>query len=154
MNVLPREEQIAVLSGLVDAHSERAIERTTLVNRRTISRLAMRLGAGAQRLHDRLVRDLSCSRIEMDEIWSYVGKKQSRVKEADPEGVGEAYTFVGLDHASRLVISFHVDRRDETTTKIFMRDLRSRLVVMPAITSDDFPAYPAAVNESFGSGVD
>jgi hypothetical protein len=103
VNVLPREKRLRVLAALVDGNSERAVERMCEVNRLTISRLGLAFGRGAQRVHDALVRDLSCSVVEVDEIWSYVGKKEARVKGSDPAGVGEAYTFVALDAGSRLV---------------------------------------------------
>lgn len=154
MNVLPRTRQISVLAALVDGNSERAVERMTGVNRLTIGRLALRFGDGAGRVHDRLVRDLSCSLVQVDEIWSFIQKKQSRVTEADPEGVGEAYTFVGLDTASRLAISFHVGKRDQENTNMFVNDLRRRLVVMPAMTSDGFQPYISAIGGNFGTSID
>lgn len=58
VNVLPDEKRAAVLAALLDGNSIRAIERMTDVHQRTIGRLLLRLGEGAARLHDRLVRDL------------------------------------------------------------------------------------------------
>jgi hypothetical protein len=153
-NVLSAEKRLRVLVALVEGNSEIAIERMTGVNARTVSRLARRLGEGAARLHNRLVRDLSCALIEMDEVWSYVGKKQARVTEKDGPDVGDAYTFVALDQTSRLVIAYHVGKRDQENTDAFIADLRSRLLVMPALFSDGFPAYPWAVAASFGRSVD
>ncbi|XXU34660.1 transposase [Sorangium sp. So ce1000] len=154
-NVLPSEKRLRVLAGLVDGNSERAVERMTGASLKTIRSLALRLGEGAQRLHDRIVRDLSCSLVQFDEVWSYVKKKQSRVTEADPAGVGEAYTFVGMDSVSRLVISWHVGKRDEASTRVFMRDLRSRLVTIPSMmTSDGFSPYISAVGEFFGASAE
>lgn len=45
--------------------------------------------------------DLSCSLIDMDEQWGWVKKKGPRVTAEDPPGVGEAWTWVGLDRGSR-----------------------------------------------------
>lgn len=154
-NVLSDGKRLRVLAALVDGNSERAVERITEVNARTIRKFALVLGAGAQRLHDRLVRDLSCSVVEVDEIWSYVQKKQARVDPAkDGPDVGEAYTFVALDASSRLVISFYVGKRDEVSTAIFITDLRARMVVMPALTSDGWSPYVPAIGDSFGRSVD
>ncbi|XXU99598.1 transposase [Sorangium sp. So ce1153] len=101
-----------------------------------------------------MVRDLRCSAIQVDEIWSYVGKKQARVNENDPPGTGEAYTFVALDVNSRLAISVYVGKRDEASTQAFIKDLRSRLVVMPAMTSDGFAPYVSAIGANFGASID
>jgi hypothetical protein len=82
-NVLPHEKRLAVLGALVDGNSERACERMTEVNRMTVSRFALTLGAAAQSLHNAQAFGLVTPKIEQDEIWSYVGKKQARVTPAE-----------------------------------------------------------------------
>ena len=154
MNVLPREKRIAVLAALVEGNSERAVERLTSVNRASINRLSLAFGEGAQRLHDRLARDLRCSQIVADEVWSYVTCKEARVRPDHPEGSGEAYTYVALDKPSRFVITWHVGKRDAANTGVFIADLRARLLVMPSITTDGFVPYVSAVGAEFGPSVD
>ncbi|WP_437639386.1 transposase [Sorangium sp. So ce854] len=153
-NVLPAEKRLRVLAALVDGNSVRATERMTGVQQRTIRRFALALGQGAERLHNRLVRDLRCVLVQVDEIWGYVQKKQSRVTEKDPPDVGEAYTFVAMDTLSRLVIAYRVGKRDQATTDAFIADLRARMLVMPQLTSDGFAPYIPAVGESFGKSID
>lgn len=154
-NVLPDEKRLAVFAALCDGNSIRAVERMTGVHRDTIMRFGLALGEGAIRLHDRMARGLSCSLIQCDEIWSYVGKKEKRTTaEEKAIGVGEAYTFVALDSSSRFAIAWHVGKRNEESAKAFMNDVRSRLVVMPAMTSDGFAPYVNAVGAAFGPGVD
>lgn len=150
-NIVSRERRLQMLAALVDGNSECAVARMIDINTRTISRFALALGRGAERLHDRLVRDLSPRLIEIDEIWSYVGKKQARVMADDPPWLGEAYTFVGLDATSRLCIAYQVGKRDQSTADAFVADLRARLLVMPQLmTSDGFVPYIAAIETSFG----
>nr|WP_240807027.1 transposase [Polyangium spumosum] len=126
----------------------------TGVQQKTIGRFALSLGEGAVNLHNRLARGLHCSLVTVDEIWSYVGKKQARVTPEDGPDVGEAYTFVALDASSRFVIAWYVGKRDQASTDAFMTDLRARLVVMPAMTSDGFAPYVSAIGSAFGPGVD
>jgi IS1 family transposase len=154
VNVLPTEKRLRVFAALVDGNSTRAVERMTDVHQRTIRRFGLTLGAGAERFHNARVRDLRSSLIAVDEIWSYVQKKQARVTPDDAPGVGEAYTFVGIDTLSRLAISWCVGKRTQETANAFMSDLRSRLAVMPQITSDGFAPYVAAVGAEFGPSVD
>jgi IS1 family transposase len=151
VSILSREKQAAVLAALVDGNSERAVERMTDVSAKTIRALALRLGQGAQWLHNRLARDLSCSIVEDDEIWSYIFKKQARVKPSDPEWMGEAYTWVALDKSSRFAITWHVGKRDEVAAEAFVADLRARLVVMPAMmATDGLSTYEAPMAKNFG----
>ena len=96
MNMLSRDKQIRAVAALCEGCSIRAVERMTDVNRATVNRLSLSFGEGAQRLHDRLSRDLTCTQIVADETWSYVGVKEARVRPDHPEGSGEAYTFGAL----------------------------------------------------------
>jgi IS1 family transposase len=100
------------------------------------------------------VRDLACPLVTVDEQWGFVRKKQSRVTERDEVGAGDAWTWVGIDMNSRLVISFMVGKRDQQSADTFMADLRSRLVVMPQITSDGLALYEQPIAKEFGPGVD
>lgn len=154
-NILAPEKRLAVLAALVDGNSERGVERLTGVAQKTVGRFAVKLGQAAEHLHNATAQNLSLSLIEVDEIWSYVGIKQARATPAHlAAGLGEAYTFVGLAMPARYVVSWKVGRRDQETADAFIADMRARLVVMPAVTSDGFAAYASAIGTSFGPGVD
>lgn len=153
VNVLSAEKRLRVLAALVQGNTVLGISEQTGVHQRTIAKFALKIGQGCQRLHDRIVRDLHCYSVQCDEIWSYVGKKQARILPTDPAEWGEAYTFVGLDTASRLAIAFRVGRRDQETTNAFIKDLRARLLVAAQITSDGFQPYIVPIGEQFGPAI-
>lgn len=154
-NVLSDEKRLAVLAALVNGNSERAVERMTGVNRETVGKLALLFGEKAGHLHNKIARNLSCPLVLVDEIWSFVGKKQARVTaKENAEGLGEAYTFLALDAGSRFAINWYVGKRNEESAKSFVKDLRSRLIVMPAMTSDGFAPYVSAIETSFGRTID
>ena len=82
-NVLNTDKQIAIIAALAEGSSIRSIERITGVHRDTIMRLGVKVGQGCTALMDAKMRDLPCSRLEMDEIWGFVGKKERHVREGD-----------------------------------------------------------------------
>jgi IS1 family transposase len=150
MNILPLEKQVAVISALTEGVSIRATERLTQVHRDTIMRLGVRVGRGCVALHGRMMRDLHINRIELDEIWSYVGKKQKRVTADDHDGVGDQYTFLALADSAKAIITYRTGKRNGKTTQAFIDDLRSRVVGAPEISADGFQAYPWAIGLAFG----
>lgn len=89
MSILPRDKQAEIIAALTEGCSIRAVERLTGIHRDTIMRLGFNVGVGCAKLHNALMRDLQVSRIGLDEIWQYVGKKRNQVKEGDPETVGD-----------------------------------------------------------------
>ena len=108
MNLLSREQQIAAISALVEGVSIRATERLTGIHRDTIMRLGVRIGEGCAAVHDHLFHSLQIGWLELDEVWSYIGKKQKRVTPEDEPEKGDAYTFIGLDRINKAIISYRV----------------------------------------------
>lgn len=82
-NNLSPDKQIAVVSALVEGCSIRSTERMTGVNRETIGTLLVRVGDGCAELLDRTMVNLDCNRLEIDEMWAFVGKKQRHVTSDD-----------------------------------------------------------------------
>ncbi len=122
--MLPFEEQVQVISALIEGCSIRSTERLTNVNRNTIMSLSLRVGEGCERLHDRMMRDLQVNLIELDEQWDFVAKKPRHVKDGDPESYGDAWVFIALASTQ------------------------------PQITSDGYAPYIGAVEAAFGTAVD
>jgi len=154
-NALPREKQIAVVNALVEGCSIRSAERMTGVNRETIGTLLVRVGNGCAELLDETMRDLPCKRLELDELWAFVGKKQRHVNETDDASqVGDTWTYVAIDSETKLVPSFLVGKRDAESTRAFIADLAPRLRDRVQISTDGLRTYIEAIATSFDRNVD
>src|SRR5438132_254567 len=125
-NVLKKEKQVQVISGLVEGSSIRSLERQTGIHRDTIMRLGIRLGQAASNLLDEKMRELFCEKVQVDEIWGFIGKKQKNVSCFDSPALGDVYTFVAIDPDTKVVPSFYVGKRDSVSATEFMRDLAGR----------------------------
>jgi len=156
MNVLNKGKQINIISGLAECVSIRSLERMTGVHRDTIMRLGVRVGEACQKLLDQKMHGLNCSRIEVDELWTFIGKKKFHAKSlADRrEGFGDAWTFVSIDPETKLIPTFLVGKRDRYHATVFLEDLARRLNHRIQLSSDALGAYPDAVERAFGSSVD
>jgi IS1 family transposase len=154
MNVLPFETQVRVIAALTEGCSIRSTERLLEVHRDSIMRLSVRVGEGCARLHDRLMRDLQVNVIELDEQWDFIGKKQKRVRQGDPDEMGDVWLFVALAATQKAVLSYVVGKRDTDNTEALALDLRARILNRPQITSDGYTPYPSAVALAFQTDVD
>jgi IS1 family transposase len=153
VNNLPREKQIEAIAALTEGVSVRAAERLTGVNRGTLLSLGVRIGQGCAALHDRLMRDLNVSRIELDEAWSFVAKKQARLTPEDGTDKGDQYVFVAIAGAAKAILSYRVGKRNQEHTSAFVADLRARVLGAPEISSDGWTCYPGAIEDAFGIDV-
>jgi IS1 family transposase len=152
---LKSEKQEMVIGGLVEGSSIRSIERMTGVHRDTIMRLMLKIGTTCEDIMDTTMQNLTSKNIEVDEVWSFVGKKQRHVSlEDDPNEVGDFYTFVALDSETKLIPTYKVGKRDLPTAKAFISDLSSRLSNRIQLSSDKLKAYVEAVETVFGADID
>ena len=154
-NILKLEKQVAAISMLAEGSSVRSTERVTGIHRDTIIRLMQRVGETCADFSDKTLRDLNCKRIEVDEIWGFVGKKNKSVTDDDnPSEVGDQYTFVALDAESKLIPCYKVGKRTAQTTQEFIDDLASRLHNRIQLSSDAFSPYVNAIERTFGHQID
>lgn len=155
MNILDRNKQIEVIAALCDGLGVRATARITGVNRGTVAALALKVGRGAAELHDRMMVGIRTNRLELDELWAFVGKKQARVgkNELAAAAVGDQYTYVAMSASHRAIVSYFTGKRDSGNTHEFVADLRQRVIGMPEISTDGFHPYKNAIRQEFGNRI-
>jgi transposase-like protein/IS1 family transposase len=151
---LPEPKVTLALQLLLEGNSIRSTERITLLDRNTIMSLLVRAGERCAAVMDEKMRNLSCARLEFDEIWGFVGKKERNVKEGDSYQVGSVWTFCAIDADTKLVPSFVIGQRDRNTTNAFVQDVASRMANKVQVSTDGFASYPDAIRRAFGKDVD
>jgi IS1 family transposase len=152
-NVLNTDKQIAVIAALAEGPSIRAIERMTGIHRDTIMRLGVKVGRACTALMDGTMRDLPCTRLEPDEIWGFVGKKEKHVKH-DDKAVGSVWTFCAIDADTKLVPTFKVGDRGRKAAHEFVKDVASRMAYRVQISTDGLGDYVSAIESAFGAAAD
>ena len=147
MNKLPAAKQAAILKALTEGSSVRSTARMVGVSKTTVLRLLVDVGELCAIYQDHKLRNLSCKRIEADEIWAFVGAKQRKAKRL---GDGDIWTFTALDADTKLVVTWLVGRRTPENTHAFIRDLHSRLTERVQLTTDAYMPYVTAIEGAFG----
>jgi IS1 family transposase len=156
MNRLGSETRAQVIRCLVDGNSIRATVRITGVAKNTVIKLLVEAGAICSEYQDRVFRNLGCRRIQVDEIWSFVGAKDKNVPEEkrDQFGIGSVWTWTAIDAESKLIPTWQVGTRDAGVASEFLYDLSQRLAKRVQLTSDGHKAYLEAVDYAFSGNVD
>jgi len=142
------------LHCLLEGCSIRSTERLTGLNRNTIMRLLLIAGERSSHLMNTRMRGLRPRYLELDEIWTWVGKKQKRVRSGDPEEFGSQWVFVAIDAETKLIPSFHIGQRLRGDTTKFLWDLYNRVEGRTQITTDGLYHYKGCVPECFGLDAD
>src|SRR3990167_1435631 len=157
MNRLSTDKQVAVISALVEGCSVRSTSRLTGVAKGTILSLRGRVGRACAEYQDTAIRNVPARRVQIDEIWSFVGCKQKNLTPkiaAKNPSAGDAWTFVAIDAQSKLVLSWLVGTRDTGCATEFMQDVAARLANRIQLTTDGHRMYLSAVEDAFGANID
>src|SRR6266704_2996434 len=147
MNRLPLANRAAILGMLVEGNSLRATSRLADVSINTVTKLLVDLGAACAAYENRTLRNLTCKRIQCDEIWAFCYAKAKNVP-ADKQGqfgYGDVWTWVAIDAETKLIPSWRVGTRGAGTAYEFMHDLAGRLANRVQLTTDGHRVYLDAV---------
>jgi len=137
-----------VLRLLLEGNSVSSVERATEVHHTTILKLLVLVGEKCERVMAEKVRNVQVRDVECDEVWSFIGKKQKRVRADDNQLLGDCYVFVGIERHSKLVLNIAMGKRDQSTTDAdaFIEGLRHVTAhTRFQITTDGFPPYRSAI---------
>lgn len=170
-NRISHEDRKLILRLLCEGMSLRGVSRVTGSARNAIGKLILQFGEACQNFLDDNLRNLKPTHLEIDEIWSWVGKKQARLtvdEKAERHDIGDVYMWTALDSETKLLACYAVGKRSADMARRFMVDLASRIVlpgpgsgddanfvkgeypIVLQISTDGFAAYPEAVDLAFG----
>jgi IS1 family transposase len=156
MNRLDRQKRAQILALMAEGNSIRSITRITGCSKNTVTKFLVDAGQAVAEYQDKVMRNLSCKRLQCDEIWAFCYAKQKNVEKAKaaPEGAGDIWTWVALDADTKLIPSWVVGGRDAEYAHEFMQDLSERLDSRVQLTTDGHKAYIEAVEGAFGANID
>ena len=154
MNKLTHDKRVQVLNLLVEGNSMRATARIADVAFNTVAKLFIETAKVCADYQDKAFRNLTCKRLQLDEIWSFVYAKAKNVPDGKRGQAGDVWTWVAIDADSKLVPSWRIGSRDGATACEFVADLAGRLANRVQITSDGHRPYLEAVEKAFGGEVD
>lgn len=127
----------------------------TNVCKPAILKLLADLGPVCAEYHDRMVRNVTAQRVQVDEIWQFVGAKAKNTSEEKrAQGWGDTWTWVAMDADSKMILSWFIGQRDGEAAYTLMLDLSARLANRVQLTTDGNHLYLAAVSGAFGRKID
>lgn len=156
MSKLSTQERARIVACLVEGNSVRATCRLTGAAKGTVLKLLCELGEVVSDYQHQRLRNLSCKRVQCDEIWSFCYAKDATIPsyKVQPGETGSVWTWIALDADTKLVITYHVGTRDAASARHFMHDLAKRLANRVQLTTDGHHAYLQATYAAFEGEID
>lgn len=156
MNKLPLAKRVQIIGLLVEGNSLRGASRLADCSINTVTKLLVDVGAACAAYQDKALNNLSCKRIQCDEIWSFVyAKDKNASDEMKAAGqAGDVWTWTAIDADTKLIAAWMLGDRTYDTAKQFIADLAPRLRNRVQLTTDGHKAYINAVREEFHGEID
>jgi IS1 family transposase/transposase-like protein len=144
------------LKLMLEGMSIRSIQRITGLHQETILNLLVLAGERCQKLMSRKIKGIAVKDVEADEIWGFVKFKNRHKlhKEITDPHVGDAYTWVGIERNTKLILAWHLGERDMVACEAFTEKLHEATSGHFQLTTDGFRPYENAVSYSLGTRVD
>jgi len=156
VNKLPLQKRAQILHMLVEGNSLRSTSRMADVSINTVTKLLVDVGIACSDYQDKVLRELCCTRLQVDEIWAFCYAKQKNVEDAKNavDGAGDIWTWTAICADTKLVPSWLVGKRDAESANTFISDLAGRLQHKVQLTSDGHKSYLEAIGSAFGNNID
>jgi IS1 family transposase len=133
-----------IIKLLCEGVGVRGASRLTGCHTRTILNVLATVGAKCEAFLDRTLCNLKVDSLQIDEIWTRVGIRESRRTPLELER-GDFFTFLAVNADTKLIVSHHTDRRTAIATNCFVQDLAKRIAGRVQATTDGFQAYRDAL---------
>lgn len=146
---LPDHKVSLILRCLVEGNSVRGTARLCDVEKRTVLRILTLAGQNCERLLERKIRNVDVEDVQIDEAWTFVQEKERRKTREDKgcTDIGDQFVYVALEANSKMVLCWHLGRRDNPNTWDFITKLRDATSSKRfQLTSDAFGACRGAIN--------
>lgn len=155
--ILSEDKTLACKKQLIQCSSICSTERITAVHRDTIMKLLVNTGKQYDCLSPSRIVGLSIKNVQCDEIWAFIGQKEKtkyRLGDDNIETLGDTWTFVAIEHSTKLVLAWHLGRRTTVDTKIFIEKLAYATKGHFQVNTDGFVPYRDAIDLNLGTHVD
>jgi IS1 family transposase len=150
----PTKTVCIALQELAEGLGIRAVARIHGVQPDTVLDWLKKAGQHCEMLSQYMMQELNVTQVQLDELWTFVRKKERMLKawEKLHSEWGDTWVWVAFDPVHKLVIAVLVGERTEEEAIGFLARLRARLTeaCQPLLTSDSLPHYVEAILQAFG----
>jgi transposase-like protein/IS1 family transposase len=147
------DDALNVLGLLTEGMSIRASSRRTGIAKDTIIALLVCVGQKCEDFLEDRLKDVPAKNVQCDEIWGWVKMKEKmRVKKGiEPEEVGDAYCYTAIERKTKLILAWHMGKRDGINTAVFISEVEKNTRGRFQISTDGWKPYQEAIPVIFES---
>lgn len=142
-----------IATSLAESVGVMATARIQYVNKKTVLRVLTKAGAHCAMVSYALLQNLSVSECQLDEMWSFVGKKQQNLEPLEKlrQSMGDIWFWIAFDAVNKLVFAYVVGKRTLPHAVSLLREVKRVTAHMPELfSSDQLDHYANALLQVYG----
>ena len=144
-----------IVELLCEGMSMSAVARITKTDEQTVADLMVHVGTRCDEFMQREIKDVHVEDIQCDEIWQFVLCKKATARQKKyVGGCGDCWCFTAIERGTKLVVAWHMGRRNEQHTDAFCARLSNATIGHFHLSTDGWSSYPMAVWNNLGGRVD
>jgi len=126
------------------------------VNKKTVLLVLAKAAISAKKVHTSLLKDLVVSECQLDEMWSFIGKKEKNLDTIEKlQGVlGDAWIWTAFDAVNKIFLAFKVGKRTLPIAIDVVQEVKRVTSCLPSLfSSDQLAHYANALLQVYGKKI-
>ena len=148
---VPLDKAVQIIGMLVEGMSVRGCERLSGVHRDMVLRLLETVSRKCAILHDARIKRIHVGSVQLDEVCTRVRVLQ---RHAEHENEGDQYAFTAIARETKLILAYHVGRRNEESAWTIVQELKDKVWGRFQLSTDGFAGYRTATKALLSDRVD
>jgi IS1 family transposase len=143
----------SIATSLAEGVGVRSTARIFGVDKKTVLHVLARAAEHVERIIRALLRDVTVHECQLDEMWSFVGKKEAHLDPLEHlAGVfGDAWIWTAFDAEHKVVLAHVVGKRTTPHAVKLLQQVKDVTAVMPSLfSSDQLDQYREALLQVYG----
>ncbi len=126
------------------------------VNKKTVLLVLSKAARQSEKVHNSLLKDLTVSECQLDEMWSFIGKKEKNLDaiEKIQGSLGDAWIWIAFDAVNKVFLAFKIGKRTLPFAIDIVQEVKRVTSRIPSLfTSDQLAHYANALLQVYGKKI-
>jgi len=145
---------VQIVRAFAEGNGVRGISRIFGVDKNTVLHYLRRAACQCRRVTDLLVQGLRVEELQLDEMWSFVYKKQKHLtpREYERQLKGDQWCWVAIDARTKVLVQYEIGKRTYRLARDLLRHFRQRTdgTIPALVTSDEYGGYRIVLLDVYG----
>jgi len=150
---LPEEDFETIAKSLAEGVGVAATARIQNVDKKTVLLVLAKAGEQAKRVSRSLVNNVKVTECQLDEMWSFVGKKEKNLDPVEKlqRSLGDTWIWIAFDAINKIVLAYIVGKRTMPHAVSLLQEVKRITIRMPDLfSSDQLDQYTNALLQVYG----